>query len=64
MMQGRNYVIPDDVKAIAPDVMRHRISISYKAEADEKSSDHIVNELLGIYPLRQINFHDSRGTGT
>ena len=50
MMQGRNYVIPDDVKAIAPDVMRHRISISYKAEADEKSSDHIVNELLESIP--------------
>ena len=50
MMQGRDYVIPDDVKAMAPDVMRHRISISYKAEADEKTTDSIINDLLDSIP--------------
>ena len=50
MMQGRNYVIPDDVKAMALDVMRHRISLSYKAEADEKSTDNIINDLLDSIP--------------
>ncbi|MDD7985406.1 MoxR family ATPase [Lentisphaera marina] len=46
MMQARDFVLPDDVKVMAKDVMRHRISISYKAEADEKTTDDIINELL------------------
>ena len=45
-MQGRDFVLPDDVKTMALDVMRHRISISYKAEADEKTTDDIIKELL------------------
>lgn len=45
-LSGRAHVIPDDVKLIGPDVLRHRISISYEAEAEEKTSDDIVRLLF------------------
>jgi MoxR-like ATPase len=41
-LQGRGYVLPDDVKAIGADVLRHRIITSYEAEAEEISADDIV----------------------
>jgi MoxR-like ATPase len=45
-LRGRSYVLPDDVKAIGPDVLRHRIITSYEAEAEEVTSDHIVTRLF------------------
>ena len=45
-LRGRNYVTPDDVKAIAPDVLRHRVLTTYEAEAEEVTSDDIVQKIL------------------
>jgi MoxR-like ATPase len=45
-LAGRGYVTPQDVKDIAPDVLRHRIIISYEAEAEEKTSDDVVRYVL------------------
>ncbi len=45
-MQGRGYVTPQDVKSIGPDVLRHRVIVSYEAEAEEKSSDDIVKRIF------------------
>jgi MoxR-like ATPase len=45
-MEGRGYVTPDDVKAIAHDILRHRLIISYEAEAEEITSENIVDEVL------------------
>jgi MoxR-like ATPase len=45
-LRGRGYVIPDDVKALAPDVFRHRIITTYEAEAEEVTSDEIVRRIL------------------
>src|SRR5687768_14604554 len=45
-LRGRNYVTPDDVKAIAPDVLRHRVLTTYEAEAEEVTSDDIVKKIL------------------
>jgi MoxR-like ATPase len=42
----RGYVIPDDVKSIAKDVMRHRIGLTYEAEAENVNSEFIVDEIL------------------
>ncbi|MBC8325887.1 MAG: MoxR family ATPase [Verrucomicrobia subdivision 3 bacterium] len=50
-LQGRGYVTPQDVKAIAPDVMRHRIQISYEAEAEDKTSDHVLALFLDHMPV-------------
>jgi MoxR-like ATPase len=46
LVRGRGYVIPEDVKEIAPDVLRHRIIPTYEAEAEEISSDTLVAKLL------------------
>ena len=46
-LRGRTFVTPDDVKAIAPDVLRHRVITTYEAEAEEMTSDIIVQRVLG-----------------
>jgi MoxR-like ATPase len=45
-LHGRGYVLPDDVKAIGPDVLRHRIITSFEAEAEEVTSDDIVERVF------------------
>jgi MoxR-like ATPase len=47
----RHYVTPQDVKTVAPDVLRHRLIISYEAEADDVTSDRIVQDILNGLPL-------------
>jgi MoxR-like ATPase len=49
-LRGRDYVTPDDVKAIAPDVLRHRVVTTYEAEAEEVTSDMIVKRVLDTVP--------------
>ena len=46
LMSGRAYVTPHDVKTVAPDVLRHRVLISYEAEARDLTSDDLIQELL------------------
>ncbi len=50
-LAGRGYVTPDDVKAAAMDVMRHRIRISYEAEAEAISSEDIIRKILDTVPV-------------
>ena len=45
-IKRRGYVIPEDVRAIAPDVMRHRIGLTYEAEAENITTEDIINEIL------------------
>ncbi len=45
-MRRRGYVIPEDVRAVALDVLRHRIGLTYEAEAENVTSEEIVNEVL------------------
>ncbi|MEW5923891.1 MAG: MoxR family ATPase [Candidatus Zixiibacteriota bacterium] len=45
-LRGRGYITPEDIKAIGPDVLRHRIIVTYEAEAEEKTSDDIVQQLF------------------
>ena len=45
-LKRRGYVIPEDVRAICHDVMRHRIGLSYEAEANNITSEEIVSEIL------------------
>lgn len=50
-LEGRNYVTPQDVKALAPDILRHRVLLSYEAEAEGISSDEVVRTLLDKLPV-------------
>ncbi len=47
LFDGREFVIPEDVKAVAHDVLRHRIILTYEAESEELSTDNVVEEILG-----------------
>jgi MoxR-like ATPase len=47
-LKGRGYVTPEDVKAIGPDVLRHRIIPSFEAEAENKSSDHLLQQVFDV----------------
>ena len=46
VLQGRGYVTPQDIQALAPDVLRHRIVLSFEAEAEDVTSDTIVEQVL------------------
>jgi MoxR-like ATPase len=46
LLEGRDHVTPDDVKLIGPDVLRHRVLLTYEAEAEEVSTDSIVQTVL------------------
>jgi MoxR-like ATPase len=45
-LRRRGYVIPEDVRAVAMDVLRHRVGLTYEAEAENVTSEELVNEVL------------------
>ncbi len=51
LLRGRGYVTPEDVKQIAPDVLRHRLIVSFEAQAEAVSSDQIIDQLLNRIPV-------------
>ena len=54
LIRGRDYVLPQDVLDIAPDVLRHRLVLSYDALADGVPLEHIVKRVLQTVPLPQV----------
>jgi MoxR-like ATPase len=50
-LAGRNYVTPQDIKDLAPDILRHRILLSYEAEAEGVSSEEVIKQLLDKLPV-------------
>jgi MoxR-like ATPase len=50
-LDGRSFVTPQDVKSIAMDVLRHRVVITYEAEAEEKTPEMLINEILHSIPV-------------
>jgi MoxR-like ATPase len=50
-LSGRNYVVPQDIKDLAPDILRHRILLSYEAEAEGVTSEDVVKVLLDKMPV-------------
>jgi MoxR-like ATPase len=45
-LRGRNYVTPDDVRALAPDVLRHRVVLTFEAEAEDMDTDRVIARVL------------------
>ena len=54
LLRGRDYVLPQDVVAIAPEVLRHRVVLSYEALAEGIDADRVVEEVLRTIPVPQI----------
>lgn len=51
LMRGRDYVVPADVHAIAPSVLRHRIALTYKAQAQKVTSDQVIDRIFNQVPV-------------
>jgi MoxR-like ATPase len=45
-LRGRAYVVPEDVKAMAPDVLRHRVLLTFEAEAEDVDTDRVISKIL------------------
>jgi MoxR-like ATPase len=54
LVRGREYALPQDVKEIAHDVLRHRIVLSYEALADGVDADQIVDRILEAVPVPEL----------
>jgi MoxR-like ATPase len=50
-LDGRGYVTPQDVKKLAPDVLRHRVAVSYEAEAENITSEDVIQKILDTLPV-------------
>lgn len=57
-VRGRTYALPQDVKDLALDVIRHRLVLSYEALADNVSADALLTRILDAIPLPQVPLHD------
>src|SRR5690606_15440933 len=61
LVRGRDYVLPQDVVDVVPDVLRHRLVLSYDALADGVPADHIVHRVLQTVPLPQVDARPQGG---
>ncbi|MGJ8651676.1 MAG: AAA family ATPase [Opitutaceae bacterium] len=53
LMQGRDYAVPQDIKDVAHDILRHRMAISYRAEAESITSDDLLDQILSKVPVTE-----------
>jgi MoxR-like ATPase len=58
LVRGRTYVLPEDVRALAPDVLRHRLVLSYEALGDNISAEQVVEAILSRIPLPDVVLRD------
>lgn len=61
LIRGRDYVLPQDVLDVGPDVLRHRLVLSYDAVADQVPMDHIISRVLATVPLPQVTARPQSG---
>jgi MoxR-like ATPase len=54
LVRGRQYVLPEDVRTIAPDVLRHRLVLSYEALGDDVSVEHVIDAILHRVPVPDV----------
>jgi MoxR-like ATPase len=54
LLRGRDYALPQDVQDVAPDILRHRLVLSYDALADDIPADHIVTRVLAAVPQPSV----------
>lgn len=60
LLRGRTYALPQDVVDITHDVMRHRLALSYKALAQNVTSDELLDQLISAIPLPEVPLHERR----
>ena len=62
-VRGRNYALPQDVLDMAPDVMRHRIVLSYEALSDNVTADDLLKQILDRIPIPVVPLHEHVNRG-
>ena len=63
-VRGRDYALPQDVRDLALDVMRHRLVLSYEALADDVSADQILGQILSVVPVPDVPLNDRANVRT
>jgi MoxR-like ATPase len=63
LLRGRDYALPQDVQDIAPDILRHRLVLSYDALADDIPADHIVARIMQMVPPPQVSSRQGSPNG-
>jgi MoxR-like ATPase len=61
-VRGRSYALPQDVRDLALDVIRHRLVLSYEALADNISADDLLSRILGAVPVPEVPLHENQRT--
>jgi MoxR-like ATPase len=56
LLRGRRYVLPQDVRALSKDVLRHRLVLSYEALAEGVDADHVLDRVVDATPMPQLDF--------
>ncbi|MFP5370936.1 MAG: AAA family ATPase, partial [Actinomycetes bacterium] len=54
VVRGRDYALPEDMRALAPDVLRHRLVLSYEALGDGVTADHLLDQILHAVPPPEV----------
>jgi MoxR-like ATPase len=57
-VRGRTYALPQEVQDLAPDVIRHRLVLSYEALADNVSPDDLLNQIINAVPVPEVPLHE------
>jgi MoxR-like ATPase len=57
-VRGREYALPEDVRSIAPDVLRHRLVLSYEALSDDVNAEAVVDAILRRVPVPEVVLRD------
>jgi MoxR-like ATPase len=60
LTRGRDYAVPEDIAELAPDVMRHRLVLSYEALADHVTADALIDRVLQVVPKPHRPFVESQ----
>ena len=61
LLRGREYAMPEDVRDLAPEVLRHRFLLSYEALAQDVTPDHLLQRVLVAVPVPKVHIGDPYG---
>jgi MoxR-like ATPase len=64
LVRGREYALPEDVHSVAPDVLRHRLVLSYEALGDSVTPEHVVGAILGAIPMPEVALRERSTTSS
>jgi len=62
LVRGREYALPEDVRSVAPDVLRHRLVLSYEALGDNVGTEEILTAILGRVAMPEVVLRERNGT--